>query len=238
MNKMKSNKFKIGVAVMVFSVAMALLESAVVVYLRELYYPTGFGFPMKMIPDSIGAVEIAREFATLVMLAGLGYLSGDSVKSRWGWFMIGFGIWDIFYYVFLYVFIGWPMSLSDMDILFLIPLPWFGPVYAPCLVSLALIVFGTLKQMESSLEFPLSSNRMIHGIFIVSCVIILASFTLPIMIYSKNSHLSLEQAFTSFVPTFDERLFFSGFALMLGSQVMYFIKIAQGIRNIRMPAYF
>jgi hypothetical protein len=37
---------------------------------------------------------------------------------------------------------GWPASVWDWDILFLIPLPWWGPVAAPCLIALLMLLFG------------------------------------------------------------------------------------------------
>jgi hypothetical protein len=53
-----------------------------------------------------------------------------------------FGVWDIFYYLWLKVLLGWPASVFDWDVLFLIPLPWIGPVVAPLLVALAMVGCG------------------------------------------------------------------------------------------------
>jgi hypothetical protein len=39
---------------------------------------------------------------------------------------------------------GWPRTLLDWDILFLLPLPWWGPVLAPVSIALLMIVWGTL----------------------------------------------------------------------------------------------
>jgi hypothetical protein len=44
----------------------------------------------------------------------------------------------------LKVILNWPASLYDWDILFLIPLPWIGPVIAPVLISLVMIATGIL----------------------------------------------------------------------------------------------
>ncbi len=127
----------------IFAIAMGFLESAVVIYLRELYYPGGFQFPLQIIPKNIAMVELCRELATIIMLIGIAYLSGKSKLTRFGYFLIVFAIWDLFYYIFLFLFLGWPQSLFTWDILFLIPVPWTGPVLAPCLVSLGMIVFGS-----------------------------------------------------------------------------------------------
>ena len=104
--------------VILFSIAMAYLESAVVVYLREIYYPEGFIFPLTPIDSTIAITEFWREVATLVMLLGIGILTGKSAPQRLAFFLLSFAIWDIFYYVFLYVLLGWPASLMTWDILF------------------------------------------------------------------------------------------------------------------------
>jgi hypothetical protein len=126
-----------------FAIAMAWVESAVVFYLRtmigriEPYQPD----PLPVI-GGFASVELPRELATMVMLFTVGWLAGRTWRARLGYAAIAFGVWDIFYYVFLKVMCGWPHSLLDWDILFLLPLPWWGPVLAPVLVSLLLIVWG------------------------------------------------------------------------------------------------
>jgi hypothetical protein len=45
--------------------------------------------------------------------------------------------------VFLRVMCGWPASLLDWDVLFLLPLPWWGPVLAPVSIAVLMIVWGT-----------------------------------------------------------------------------------------------
>jgi hypothetical protein len=68
-------------------------------------------------------VELVREGATLVMLLTLGMLAGRTWRTRFGYSAIAFGVWDIFYYVFLKLISDWPKSVLDWDILFLLPLP-------------------------------------------------------------------------------------------------------------------
>jgi hypothetical protein len=131
--------------VVLYAVAMAWVESAVVFYLRSMmnriepYQPDPFHIIV-----GFGWVELIREFATMVMLLMVAALAGQNWRSRWGYFAIAFGVWDVFYYVFLKIICGWPHSLLDWDILFLLPLPWWGPVLAPVMISLLLIVWGTL----------------------------------------------------------------------------------------------
>jgi hypothetical protein len=124
-------------------VAMGWFEAAVVVYLRELYYPDGFRFPVRIVWDAVIRVEIVREAASLLMLAGAARLAGRRFLERFAAFMILFGAWDLLYYAFLKLLLDWPASLAAWDILFLIPLPWVGPVWAPCLVSCVLVGVGS-----------------------------------------------------------------------------------------------
>ncbi len=128
--------------VTLFSIAMGFLESAVVIYLRELYYPHGFTFPLTPMPNKISVVEIWREAATVVMLLAVGVLAGRNRAERLAWFIIAFATWDIFYYIFLYIFVGWPQSLFTWDILFLIPVPWVGPVITPVIIAITMILYG------------------------------------------------------------------------------------------------
>ena len=125
----------------IFSIAMGFLETSVVVYLRELYYPEGFKFPLVPVTRDIATTEFFREIATIIMLIGAGVMAGKNSLQRFVFFLYSFAIWDIFYYVFLKVLLNWPESLFTWDILFLVPVPWVGPVIAPCIISLSMIVF-------------------------------------------------------------------------------------------------
>ena len=136
--------------VAVFAVAFAWVESAIVVYLREIFYEGSFSFPLtvnwengKYVGNDLTRIEFLREAATIIMLATVGLIAGKNPMQRFSFFMISFGIWDIFYYIWLYVMIGWPESLMTWDILFLIPLPWVGPVITPVLIALAMTIAGT-----------------------------------------------------------------------------------------------
>jgi len=127
----------------IFAVAMAYLEATVVVYLRKLYYPEGFTFPLKVIPESVILIEIGREVATLVMLLSIAWIMAKRRWERFGWFLFVFGVWDIFYYVWLKVLVNWPSSILDWDVLFLIPLPWISPVIAPVMIALSMSIIGS-----------------------------------------------------------------------------------------------
>jgi hypothetical protein len=135
----------LALTVIVFATAMAYVESACVVYLqRALSISPDQLFPLRG-PEVVGnltAIEVGREFATMVMLASIGWLAGRNWVDRLAWTAVAFGAWDIAYYGWLWVFIGWPHSPGTWDVLFLIPVPWAGPVWAPTVVSAALIGFG------------------------------------------------------------------------------------------------
>lgn len=141
------------ILVATFAVAMAWVEAACVYDLRVLvdrlqpYQPN----PLP-IAGALGGIELVREVATLVMLAAVGGLAGRTLRARLAYTAIAFGIWDIFYYLWLKVMYGWPASLLDWDILFLLPLPWWGPVLAPVSIAVLMIVWGTLA--TASPELP------------------------------------------------------------------------------------
>jgi hypothetical protein len=128
----------------VFAIAMGFLEAIVVVYLRELYYPDGFEFPLRLMSADLVRAEWIREIATLVMLAGIGIIAGRNGLQRLFYALFAFGVWDIFYYVALKLLLGWPASLLTWDLLFLIPVSWLGPVLAPAINSLTMILMAML----------------------------------------------------------------------------------------------
>jgi len=136
--------------VIAFAIAMAWVEAASVFYIRTLvnrvepYQPD----PLP-IHGALGSVELWREAATLVMIATVGLLAGRTWRSRAGYAAIAFGVWDLFYYVFLRLISGWPRTLLDWDILFLLPLPWWGPVLAPASIAAVMIAWGTLATQSA-----------------------------------------------------------------------------------------
>ena len=141
------------------AVAMAWVEAAVVVYLRTLINRID-PHQADPLPNFAGlsGVELVREAATLVMLFTVGLLAGRDRRSRWGYAAIAFGVWDIFYYVFLKLITGWPHSVLDWDVLFLLPLPWWGPVLAPVIISVLMILWGTLATQWPHAGRPLPSE--------------------------------------------------------------------------------
>lgn len=129
--------------VIVFAAAMAHVEGVVVYYLRKLLVVQ----PWQLVtakhlefPHQYLRVEQSREMATIVMLLAVGYLVGRTTWQKLAYFLLAFGVWDIGYYVSLRLMIGWPTSPLSRDLLFLTPSPWWGRVWQPIAVSVALII--------------------------------------------------------------------------------------------------
>jgi hypothetical protein len=220
----------------IFSIAMGYLETAVVVYLRALYYPSGFGFPMKTIDHGNAVTEFWREVATIIMLYSAGWLAGKNKAERFAWFMYSFAIWDIFYYVFLKALINWPDSLLTWDILFLIPVPWVGPVLAPCLVCLAMIGLAFLMIYFSHKGMKANLVRSERLLIITGCLIIVISFIKDYLgnlsihhdfnIWTPVSQSQLFADFMNFVPeTYSWWLFSLGEICILSAITLYIVRV-------------
>ena len=119
-------------AVALFALAFGLEEAIIVVYLRHL-------------PASAGAqayvLEMWREFCTLLVIAAVSWLAASTAAHRARAFCFAFGIWDIVYYLALWLLSGYP-RLTDPDVLFLIPVPWIAPVWAPMAFAFILVLIG------------------------------------------------------------------------------------------------
>ncbi len=210
----------------VFAIAMGFLEGIVVVYLRQILYPNGFGFPLKMITPGMLSVEWIREIATLLMLFSVAWLSGKNRLQRISFFLFVFAVWDIFYYVTLKLFTNWPESWLTWDILFLIPVPWIGPVLAPLIFSFYLILvsfqFTWLQANGKKVIFKITDLL----IFLSGVAIVLFSFVgtyLEIILKSCSadagspaSDVQFCNAITAYVPEqYDWYLFIVGEMLII-----------------------
>ncbi len=141
--------------VAVYAIAMAFLEAVVVVYIRGLLNITNDHVAL----GPYVTMEMWREAATIVMLVAIGWLAGRQGTERWAYGLFAFGIWDIFYYVWLKVLTGWPASLLAWDVLFLIPLRWWGPVLSPMLVAFLICVVAVLAVVRLNLGERLGITR-------------------------------------------------------------------------------
>jgi hypothetical protein len=166
----------IWIWVIVFAVAMGYLEAVVVIYLRKIFYPDGFGFPLVPIPGNFLAIEMGREGATLLMLLAVALLSGANRIERLAFFLLAFGLWDLVYYCFLKLLIGWPVGLRTWDLLFLLPVLWVGPVWAPCLLS--------TEARSGGGSFPPGVLRA----WMVGAVLVMAAFWIDPLQHSTALH--------------------------------------------------
>ena len=171
--------------VAIYSVAMAFLESAVVVYIRELYYPDGFLFPLKLIDKHIAVTELIREIATVIMLLAIAFLSGKSAAQRFAYFILSFAIWDIFYYVFLYFILAWPASIMDWDVLFLLPVTWVGPVIAPVINSLMMIVLAIVI-LRIDIIRKINIPKWTWALLIIGSFVVIIAYTEDYISYMIN----------------------------------------------------
>ena len=162
--------------VILFSAGFGFVESSVVVYLRAIYYPEGFQFPLKPMSTQHFSVELLRETSTIVMLAAVAILSGSKNWERFAWFLIAFGVWDIFYYIWLKVLVDWPVTLLDWDILFLVPLPWIGPVIAPVAISMVMIVCGVWMIARLRNQRPFAPRLLSRILASAGSAVVLFSF--------------------------------------------------------------
>jgi hypothetical protein len=182
---------------LLFGTAFGYLEAAVVSYLRILhesarrhFYParqSGELFPLLTLEQVRAAgpeqqktllVEIGREAATMLMLAAIALAVAGNARQWTAAFAIAFGVWDIVFYAGLKVLLGWPSSLLTWDILFLIPVPWVGPVIAPMLVSVAMIAAGIWCLWHEAASRPLQIGVWNALGVLLGALVIVLSFTL------------------------------------------------------------
>lgn len=164
-------KHQILVWITLFAITMGIFEGAIVVYLRALYYPEGFNFPLIPLDNYIAITELIRELASLIMLLSVGIIAGKNFSQRFAWFIYSFAVWDIIYYIFLWLILAWPESLLTWDILFLLPITWTGPVIAPILVSVLMILLAMIIY-----HFNLISNFEVRILRKEWIILILGSF--------------------------------------------------------------
>ena len=167
--------------VVIFGIAFAYIEAAVVVYLREIFHPDGFTFPLKtfgLTPlwKRLLLTEVAREAATMVIIVTGALLSGENLQQLFAYILTIFAVWDIFYYVWLKVLLNWPASVMDWDILFLMPVTWASPVLAPLLISITLLIFAITILYRDYCAIPLSITLIDWVGFILAGLVVVVSF--------------------------------------------------------------
>jgi hypothetical protein len=117
------------------------------------------------------------------MLAGAGIMTGRTLTEKFGNFVYSFAVWDIFYYVFLKLLLQWPDSLLSWDLLFLIPVPWVGPVLCPVINSLSMILLALVIAYFTDLNEQAKLNIKEWSLLIIGSVIVIVSYTLDYSSY-------------------------------------------------------
>ena len=203
------------VIAVIFSIAFAYIESAVVVYLRVIFHPDGFTFPLSNVDTILQhkvllLTEIGREAATIVLILTGAWLFGRNIRQRFAYFLTIFAVWDIFYYVWLKVLLDWPASIMDWDILFLIPVTWASPVLAPVLSSITFLVFAMMIFYRDYCGRPIITGIIDWIGFIAAAVVVVVSFCIP------GPHIAK--------PDFQSHFYWSVFAAGLLGAIALFVK--------------
>jgi hypothetical protein len=187
--------WRVVIGLVIFGAAFGYVEAAVVEYLRSMYaplrahfYPTvppGELFPLLTLEQLsvLGSehtarlrIELGREFATLTMLASVALIATRTAREWIAAFVICFGVWDIAFYLSLKLLLDWPASLLTWDILFLLPVPWVGPVIAPMLVSISMIAAGLVVLWREYNDRPIYIARSRWAVIILGGAIVVAAF--------------------------------------------------------------
>lgn len=178
-------------SIVLFGISFGYVEAAVVVYLRHIYdpirqeihpdKPAGELFPLITTEqlknkgpqhERLLLTEVCREFATLVMLAAAALAVSNNFRQWLAAFVLAFGVWDLVFYLVLKVILDWPASFATWDILFLLPLPWVGPVLSPCIVA-ATMIWGGITILRRELGGPGIRINGLHWVGIVGGGIVL-----------------------------------------------------------------
>lgn len=196
-----------------FAVAMAQVEATLVVHLRTIYYPDHplRIFPLVLMSHRDLGLELVREAATMVMIMTVALLADRGATRIFAAFVFVFGLWDLFYYLWLKLMIGWPASWGEWDVLFLIPWPWLGPWLAPVLIALLFVLWGgwVLLQVRE-----VRFGRGPTLLFILGVLLALAAFLLPAL----PLVIAGEEAFRHYRPgQFPWPFYLAGYLLMAAS---------------------
>ena len=226
--------------VSVYGVAMGVAEGAVVIYLRRLYFPGGFQFPLWAVANDITIVELWREASTLLMLAAVGSLAGRNRGERFAYFLYAFAVWDLVYYVVLKLALDWPASLMTWDILFLLPVPWVGPVLTPCILALTMIAFAVTVIRFTSEGVDVDMRPRERALLWLGALVVIVSFTIdwvryegPTIVQNISANRRFDYRVGGFVPvTFPWWIFVLGEAMILAAFVMFRRRLATAQRTV------
>jgi hypothetical protein len=155
-----------------YAIAMAFLEAVVVAYIRQLLHITDDRVSL----GPYVSMEMWREVATIVMLVAVGWIAGRRGADRLAYGLFAFGMWDMWYYVWLKVLLDWPRTLLDWDVLFLVPLRWWGPVLSPVLIATLICVSAVLAVLRMERGKRLRITRARAAVAVLGALLALYVF--------------------------------------------------------------
>jgi hypothetical protein len=220
--------------IVIFGIAMGFLEASVVVYLRQLYYPDGFTFPLRFVALEKLSIEYLREVSTVVMLLSVSIVAGKNFYAKMSYFLLCFGIWDIFYYVWLKVLLNWPPSFLTWDILFLIPVVWAGPVLAPIICATTMVIVAGSVLSFQQRDYPVRIRLPEWGLLFSGAMLIFITFIwdyskiimqkgLTLRLLTLRTDPYFQEIVAHYVPVdYQWSLFLSGESLILCFLVVFF----------------
>jgi hypothetical protein len=202
-------------ALWVFALALALIEAAVVIYLRALSGSALFPLQdmLKAIGPQLHNLEVCREVATLLVLFVPAYLLQAPPTLRVVAYVLLFALWDLAYYGFLSLFLGWPNTLMTYDVLFLIPQPWIAPVLCPILVA-STLALGTTAYLYLARNRAARTPSIGQGLgLFVGAVVMLVAFMWETGYYLKGG-MPPRFAWWAFIPGY-------GLMLLAGAHLLF-----------------
>ncbi len=204
--KSKSLFLKI-ISLSLFAISLGYLEAAVVIYLRMQYFSNRFYLPLNnVMPNNVLLIEIFREISTIAILLSVAALSMKKFIERFASFLFIFALWDIFYYIFLKIILGWPVYTLDKDILLLIPIPWIAPVLAPIIVSVTFIILSMSIYYLSHKDSAFNNlGKMEWTFFSLGSFLIFCSFMTEYLFY-RFENLDLIKKIINLTSTFNSNI--------------------------------
>lgn len=215
--------------VVTYAAAMAWAESAAVLYMRIIIESGVLSRRNQLLAGlGLGQAELIREAATLMMLVAVAWMAGQDRRTRLGYLLLAFGVWDLLYYVFLIPLTGWPQHILDWDLLFLIPLPWWGPVLAPVSIAMLMVLLGTLIILGTCLGKNIWPRKPVWAFYLLGMIVTLYVF----MADSINSALQGNTANYYLPPVhFNWTIFLLGLGLMLSPILAILRESLQSLRE-------
>lgn len=194
---------------------------------------------------NVAVTELYREAATLIMILAVSVLAAEIRLHRFAWFLVVFGIWDIAYYVFLKLLIGWPESFFTTDILFLLPSIWTGPVIAPVINSLSMILVAAVILKSKETSSPLIHlSKITWALLIAGSLIVLVAYMKDFFTYilhyrhsfpseGNNTNQDVFSLSTQFMPqSFDWMLFCIGVGMHLVAVILNIFKKRKELKQL------